>query len=97
MKMEVLADSDSVADSDVALTGTYQGRRRMTLTYPILNRARQIPWIVNGLEKTAMLARLLAGDPSIPAGRVNRKRLRVLADCAAAGRPWPTERKEVWP
>ena len=29
-----------VDDVDVALTGVYQGRRRMTLTYPMLNRAR---------------------------------------------------------
>jgi 6-phosphogluconolactonase/glucosamine-6-phosphate isomerase/deaminase len=27
-----------VTDADVAVTGIYQGRRRMTLTYPIINR-----------------------------------------------------------
>jgi len=31
-----------VMDADVALTGIYQSRRRMTLTYPLLNRARRI-------------------------------------------------------
>ena len=28
-----------VTDRDIALTGVYQGRRRMTMTYPLLNRA----------------------------------------------------------
>ncbi len=76
-----------VTDADVALTGVYQGRRRMTLTYPILNRSRAILWIVNGCEKAGMLPRLRAGDRSIPAGRVNRNRSRILADRAAMAQP----------
>ncbi|HEX4999030.1 MAG TPA: 6-phosphogluconolactonase [Terriglobia bacterium] len=71
-----------VTDRDVAATGVYQGRRRMTLTYPILNRARRILWVVTGKEKSAMLTRLRNGDPSIPAGRVCRDRAIVLADLA---------------
>jgi 6-phosphogluconolactonase len=74
-----------VNDADVAVTGVYQGRRRLTLTYPVLNRARRVLWLVTGAEKVGMLARLLAGDPSIPAGRVNQERALVLADRAAAG------------
>jgi 6-phosphogluconolactonase len=74
-----------VSDADVGVTGTYQGRRRMTLTYPILNRARRILWLVTGSEKAGMLIRLQNGDPSIPAGRVNQERAVVLADRAAAG------------
>ncbi len=74
-----------VTESDVALTGVYMGRRRMTLTYPALNRARRILWLVTGGEKVAMLARLLDGDASIPAGRVQREEALVLADRAAAG------------
>jgi 6-phosphogluconolactonase len=73
-----------VNDADVAVTGIYQGRRRMTLTYPILNRARRILWLVTGSEKAGMLVRLREGDPSIPAGRVNQERALVLADRAAA-------------
>jgi 6-phosphogluconolactonase len=74
-----------VTDTDVALTGTmYQGRRRMTLTYPMLNRARRVLWLVTGEEKVPMLARLMRGDRSIPAGRVNTDRAMVLADRAAA-------------
>jgi 6-phosphogluconolactonase len=75
-----------IADADVAPTGVYQGRRRMTLTYPILNRARRIVWLVTGPEKASMLARLVAGDPAIPAGRVRLDRAIVLADAEAANR-----------
>jgi 6-phosphogluconolactonase len=74
-----------VTDLDVAPTGVYQGRRRMTLTYPVLNRARRILWVVTGSEKMKMLHRLYDGDVSIPAGRVRREQGLVLADRAAAG------------
>jgi 6-phosphogluconolactonase len=73
-----------VTDRDVALTGVYQGRRRMTLTYPTINRARRVLWVVTGGEKVEMLRRLLDGDVSIPAGRVNRDQALLLADQAAA-------------
>jgi 6-phosphogluconolactonase len=73
-----------VTDRDVALTGVYQGRRRMTLTYCILNRARRILWLVTGIEKFEMLARLRKGDASIPAGRVLQDHAVVIADHAAA-------------
>jgi len=76
-----------VADANVALSGVYQGRRRMTLTYPVLNRARRIVWLVTGEDKAQMLARLCAGDNSIPAGRVRRDRALVLADRAAVAAP----------
>ena len=74
-----------VTEADVAFTGTYQGRRRMTLTYPILNRARQVLWLVTGSEKAAALQRLEAGDLSIPAGRIRQDSAVVFADRAAAG------------
>jgi 6-phosphogluconolactonase len=74
-----------VKDADVAITGIYQGRQRMTLTYPMINRARVVLWLVTGSEKTGMLARLQAGDASIPAGRVLSDHAVVLADRAAAG------------
>jgi 6-phosphogluconolactonase len=75
-----------VTDRDVAVTRTYDGRRRMTLTYPAVNRARRILWVVTGSGKTAMLQRLLDGDESIPGGRVSREQAIVLTDRAAAGR-----------
>ena len=74
-----------VADADVAVTGRYQGRRRMTLTFPILNRARRILWLVTGGEKAAALARVRAGNQSLPAARVRQDRATWLADRAAAG------------
>ena len=74
-----------VTDADVAPTGVYQGRRRMTLTYPMLNRARRVLWVVTGSEKVEMLRRLRDGDLSIPAGRVRREQALLLADRAAAG------------
>ena len=75
-----------VTDASVALSGVYQKRRRMTLTYPVLDRARRIVWLVTGAEKAEMLARLRGGDRSIPAGRVEKERALVLADRAAAAR-----------
>jgi 6-phosphogluconolactonase len=75
-----------VTDADVALTQPYQGRRRMTLTYPALNRARRILWVVTGAEKAGMLLRLRDGDVGIPAGFVRRDQALVLADRAAAER-----------
>lgn len=73
-----------ITDRDVALTGFYQERRRMTLTYPMLNRSRRILWVVTGAEKAEMLVRLRDGDVSIPAGRVRREQASVLADQSAA-------------
>ncbi len=75
----------SVTDRNVALTGVYMGRRRMTLTYPVLDRARRVLWLVTGSEKVPMLKRLLAHDPTIPAGRVRPDNALVLADRASAG------------
>ena len=75
----------SVTDADVALTGVYMGRRRMTLTYPLLNRSRRILWLVTGSEKVEMLGRLRDGDVSIPSGRIRRDLALVLADRAAVG------------
>jgi 6-phosphogluconolactonase len=74
-----------VKDADVAITGVYQGRQRMTLTYPVIDRAQRILWVVTGSEKQGMLKRLMSGDVSIPAGRVSRDHALIMADRAAAG------------
>ena len=74
-----------VTDADVAATEAYQGHRRLTLTFPALDRARRVLWIVTGAEKAPALARLRAGDRTIPAGRVSRERALLLCDAAAAG------------
>jgi 6-phosphogluconolactonase len=73
-----------VADRLVSLTEPYQGHRRMTLTHPALARADVLVWLVTGEAKRDALARLRAGDASIPAGRVHAARSVVLADAAAA-------------
>ena len=73
-----------MTDRAVALTREYRGRRRMTLTYPVLDGARRVLWLITGEDKAAMLPRLLAGDPSIPAGRVSAEEQLVVADRAAA-------------
>jgi len=74
-----------VTDRGVALTGTYMGRHRMTLTYPTLNAAKQVLWLVTGEDKVDALRRLQAGDRSIPGGRVEAASALIIADAAAAG------------
>lgn len=74
-----------VLDADIAMTAEYQGWRRMTLTVPILNRACNILWLVTGAQKSAVVARLLRGDGTIPAGRIARTAALLLMDRAAAG------------
>jgi len=74
-----------VVDRRVAMTiGTYQGNRRMTITYTELGLAHQIVWLVTGEEKREPLRKLLAADPSIPAGRVRNDSMIVIADRSAA-------------
>jgi 6-phosphogluconolactonase len=81
-----LLPGDSVLDVDdrpVALSGPYQGHRRMTLTYPALALADQILWLVAGRDKANALSLLLRADPSIPAGRVAAAQTLVIGDAAA--------------
>lgn len=73
-----------VKDRAVALTGEHHGYSRMTLTLPLINRARSIIWFVTGAEKAGVLADLYAGGAPFPAGRVARVRAVVVADSAAA-------------
>jgi len=79
-----IVDPNTNTNDDVAITGIYQGRQRMTLTYPIINRSRQILWMVTGKEKVRMLKRLMDGDGTIPAGRIRSEEALILADEAAA-------------
>jgi len=83
-----------VTDADVAITGVYQKRRRMTLTYPIINRARRLLWLVTGKDKAEMVCRLRDGDTSIPGGRVQKDRALILADRAAADPDYRAAKKE---
>ena len=77
-----------VTDREVALTDPvhlYQNRRRMTLTYPMINRSRHIMWLATGAAKVPMIVKLKAADPSIPAGRISQANALLLTDTAAAG------------
>jgi 6-phosphogluconolactonase len=73
-----------VTDADVSATGIYQKRRRLTLTYPLLNRSRCVLWVVTGREKADVIVRLLDRDVTIPAGRIRCDNALLLADNAAA-------------
>jgi 6-phosphogluconolactonase len=73
----------AVADRDVAAVGEFNGRRRMTLTVPTVNRARSIMVLVEGGTKAAALAGMLQGDPDLPASRIREDAV-VLADPDAA-------------
>lgn len=77
----------SVVDRDVALTdpvNLYQDRRRMTLTYPMINRSRKILWLATGAAKVPMIVRLKAADHTIPGGRISQEQALLLTDTAAA-------------
>ncbi|MCC5948215.1 MAG: 6-phosphogluconolactonase [Nitriliruptoraceae bacterium] len=73
------------APGPVAVTGIYQGRRRMTLTLPVLSGARNVLWFVRGADKADAVRQLVDGDVSVPAARVARERALLLLDPAAAG------------
>lgn len=73
-----------VVDRDVAVTGSYAGWPRLTLTLPTLARARSVVWLVSGADKRPAVERLLAGDPTIPAGRIPTAGAVAFLDPAAA-------------
>lgn len=82
-----LVPDDPVLDetaADVALTQEYRGHRRMTMTLPLLNRARAVIWEVAGADKSPALAQLIRGG-DIPAARVEQQHATLYADTAAAG------------
>jgi len=71
-------------DERVALTSySYQGHRRMTMTLPTIDAANNVMWVITGAQKAAALKKLLAADPSIPAGRVKSDQMLLVADIAA--------------
>lgn len=74
----------NVRDREVAYSEAYQGRRRMTLTVPALDRARHLVWLVSGSAKAGALLRLLISDPAIPASRIQLQRASLFVDQDAA-------------
>jgi 6-phosphogluconolactonase len=87
---------DPVVDAtgDVAVVGPFNGRLRMTLTPPPVNRAGWIVWLIAGAGKAPVVARLLAGDRALPSGRVRRSTAIVLADAAAGAQSDSHRRSE---
>ena len=79
-----------VTDRDVAVTGEYRGLRRMTMTYRVLDRSRRVLWLIDGDDKAPMVPRLMAGDRSIPAGRVATAEQLVVVDAAAGAEVAPS-------
>ena len=72
-----------VRDRWIALAGPYQGRRRMTFTYPTINAGRLIVWQVTGAGKASALRRGLQGS-GVPASGVRRDNVHVIATNEAA-------------
>jgi 6-phosphogluconolactonase len=57
---------------------------RYTFTFPLLNAGPLVAILVGGRDKRDILARVLAGDESLPAACVAAPQTVVLADEAAA-------------
>lgn len=81
----VPGDDAVASEGDVTLTGDYQGVRRMTLTLPLLNLARQRVWLVTGSAKGEIVRRFLDGDPTLVASQVSRQNAFLVLDAAASG------------
>lgn len=83
-----LVPGDPVLDVQhwsVATTRSYKARRRVTLTFPTINRARHLVWLATGSSKAVVVPRLLAQDASIPAGAVRPALTSTIyVDAAAA-------------
>lgn len=73
-----------VDDRDVVAIGEFNGRRRLTLTVPAVNRGRSIMVLVDGASKAPAVAGVLEGDPDLPASRIPDDAV-VIADPDAAG------------
>jgi len=72
-----LFPGDASADDTprwVVATAVHDGLPRVSLTLPVLAAAGQLVFLVAGADKAPALARALAGDPAIPAGRLQRRR-----------------------
>jgi len=73
----------AVDDRDVAMSEEYQGRIRMSLTWPVLDRAKELLWVIGGASKVDAVRQFLDNDPSIPATLPTQARSTVLLDVAA--------------
>jgi len=83
----------ALAEADRLVVGQFVpvlGRRRMTFTFPLINAARNVMFLICGADKADAARRMLSDDPAdaaqLPAGRVNPTdgRLIFVLDRAAA-------------
>lgn len=58
---------------------------RMTLTFPVLDAARLVLFVVTGPDKATALNEVRSGDSELPAARVHADRIVWLVDTAATG------------
>lgn len=61
------------------------GAWRMTLTFPVLNAAREAIFVVTGAEKADALRAVRSGQSDLPAARVTARRTIWIVDATAAG------------
>jgi 6-phosphogluconolactonase len=69
-----------VRDAPVAVTGLYEGCRRMTLTYPVLDAACLVVFVVAGAAKSEALAAVRRGGDTKPAARIRALDVRFVVD-----------------
>lgn len=80
--------SEALDESDRWVVGNWapsQAAWRMTMTFPLINAAREALFVVTGADKAAALRGVREGDDALPAGRVHAARTRWIIDAAAAG------------
>lgn len=80
--------SDALDEADRWVVGNWapsQAAWRMTMTYPLINAAREALFVVTGADKAGALRSIRDGDDAFPAARVHAQRTAWLVDAAAAG------------
>lgn len=77
---------NDVVDSErlCEVIGEFNGRRRMTLTPPVINTARSRMVLTYGTAKSPVVQRWLLRDPDVPIDRVRRSGTWAFIDPAAA-------------
>jgi 6-phosphogluconolactonase len=58
---------------------------RMTFTYPVIDAAREVLFLVTGDNKANAVRHVRSGHSRLPAARVHAARVVWLLDAAAAG------------
>jgi 6-phosphogluconolactonase/glucosamine-6-phosphate isomerase/deaminase len=85
-RFAVDASGDRVATDidDVVLVRGFRGHDRMTITPPVVDRARRRVVLATGAAKAPIIRRWMEGDPSLPATRIPPSGTAVFLDEAAA-------------